>query len=280
MENGKIAVASGLTNGRACGSTEFHVLRSRGGILPQYLWRFLRQQSFRDDAEGAMTGAVGQRRVPTDYLREQVLPLPPLAEQRRIVAKLDALTARTAPARADLDRVPVLALRQKQAALATAFSGDLTADWRTQNAHESSDALRALILEQRSKERMTRGLRGKGANRSVPQATHDLPVLPAGWTWMTFDECSWDLTVGHVGSMKDRYTPTGVPFLRSLNVKPNRIDTTGLAFIDEEFNSELSKSQLTAGTIVVVRTGEPGVAAVIPGHLGAANCSDLGSAAP
>ncbi len=126
MENGKIAVAQGLTNGLGCGSTEFHVLRSNGSVLPEFLWRFLRQSSFRKDAEGAMTGAVGQRRVPTDYLRASELPVPPLAEQRRIVAKLDALTARTARARADLDRIPALAARYKQAVLAKAFSGELT----------------------------------------------------------------------------------------------------------------------------------------------------------
>jgi hypothetical protein len=43
MENGKIALASKLFNGLACGSTEFHVLRSLGAILPQYLWQFIRQ---------------------------------------------------------------------------------------------------------------------------------------------------------------------------------------------------------------------------------------------
>src|ERR1700751_2105096 len=59
MENGKSAVARGLVNGLACGSTEFFVLRSRGAIKPDYLHQFLRQQGYRRDAEQAMTGAVG-----------------------------------------------------------------------------------------------------------------------------------------------------------------------------------------------------------------------------
>jgi type I restriction enzyme S subunit len=66
-----------------------------------------------------------------DGLARFPFPVPPLAEQRRIVAKLDALTARTASARAELDRVPLLAARYKQALLAAAFRGDLTADWRS-----------------------------------------------------------------------------------------------------------------------------------------------------
>jgi type I restriction enzyme S subunit len=108
MENGKAAVAKGLTNSLACGSTEFYVLRAEGVSIPEYLWRFLRQKSFRGDAKNQMSGAVGQQRVPKQYLEEHRFPLPPLAEQRRIVAKLDVLTARLARARAEIDRISVL----------------------------------------------------------------------------------------------------------------------------------------------------------------------------
>ncbi|SOB99123.1 restriction endonuclease subunit S [Stappia indica] len=130
MENGKIAVAEGLANAMACGSTEFHVLRGTGCIEPRYLWRYLRQSAFRRDAEKSMTGAVGQRRVPRAYLEETRLPLPPLAEQKRIVAKLDALSARSARARKELERIDALVARYKQAVLSKAFSGELTKDWR------------------------------------------------------------------------------------------------------------------------------------------------------
>lgn len=89
MENGKIAKAQGLAGGRAMGSTEFHVLRSRGAVLPEYLMHYLLQRNVRRVAEQHMSGAVGQRRVPRPYLAELEVPVPPLDEQHRIVAKLD-----------------------------------------------------------------------------------------------------------------------------------------------------------------------------------------------
>jgi type I restriction enzyme S subunit len=277
MENGKSAVARHLTNGIGFGSTEFHVLRSTGVIEPDYLWRYLRQQEFRDNAAAVMTGAVGQLRVPTEYLKKHPIPLAPLTEQRRIVAKLDALLARTARARADLDRIPILVSSCKQALLASAFSGKLTAGWRRYRAitPRRPEEIRAAVKQERDKQRAAEGIRSKGANRNIPPDIADPPPLPNGWAWLTFEECSWDLTVGHVGPMKDRYVRSGTPFLRSLNVKPNRIDLTDIVYIGSDFDRELHKSRLKAGTVVVVRTGAPGVAAVIPPELDGANCSDL-----
>ncbi|MFC3166878.1 restriction endonuclease subunit S [Paracoccus fontiphilus] len=117
MENGKTAVARGLNNGLACGSTEFHVLRPTEALNADYIWRYLRQKSFRAEAEAAMTGAVGQRRVPKPFLEERELHLPPIAEQRRIVAKLDRLSAHSAAARDHLAHTTKLATRAKQAIL-------------------------------------------------------------------------------------------------------------------------------------------------------------------
>ncbi|PRX97876.1 restriction endonuclease subunit S [Allonocardiopsis opalescens] len=89
MENGKIAVARGLLDGRALGSTEFHVLRSFGAILPEYLMHYLLQRDVRANAEQNMSGAVGQRRVPRPYLESIEIPVPPLAEQHRIVTEIE-----------------------------------------------------------------------------------------------------------------------------------------------------------------------------------------------
>ncbi len=89
MENGKSAVATDLENTRGFGSTEFHVLRAGSTLLPDFLHYFLRQQSFRLLARQHMRGGAGQQRVPADFLQKEVIPLPPLSEQRRIVEILD-----------------------------------------------------------------------------------------------------------------------------------------------------------------------------------------------
>lgn len=69
-------------------------------------------------------------RVNFKEIAEFRVALPPLPEQQRIVAKVDGVTARTARARKELDRIPTLISRYKSAVLTLAFSGKLTKDWR------------------------------------------------------------------------------------------------------------------------------------------------------
>jgi type I restriction enzyme S subunit len=75
--------------------------------------------------------------------------------------------------------------------------------------------------------------------------------------------------------MKDAYVETGVPFLRSQNVRANRFRFEGLAQISRKFHKKIIKSVLYPGDVVVVRSGNVGAACTIPEELGEANCSDL-----
>ncbi|MBC8040087.1 MAG: restriction endonuclease subunit S, partial [Opitutaceae bacterium] len=127
MENGKAAIARNLINGIGAGSTEFFVLRSKGRILPEYIYRFMRQETFRGAARKTMNSAVGQARVPKEFLLSHPIPLPPLPEQRRIVARLETLEARSRRARAKLEEVPAQLAQARQSLLGAAFKGDLTA---------------------------------------------------------------------------------------------------------------------------------------------------------
>ncbi|MFH1980347.1 MAG: restriction endonuclease subunit S [Pseudomonadota bacterium] len=99
MENGKSAIARNLMNGIGFGTTEFHVLRSGQLTTPEWLHLFVRNREFREEAKKNMHGAAGQQRVPVDFLREATIPLPPVDEQRRIVARIEELTRRAEEAR-------------------------------------------------------------------------------------------------------------------------------------------------------------------------------------
>jgi type I restriction enzyme S subunit len=89
FQNGKIGQAR-LSTLVGFGSSEFHVLRPNSSkVEPRYLLYYLRQQRIRIEGERRMTGSGGQRRVPKEFLASLEVPLPPLAEQRRLTDILD-----------------------------------------------------------------------------------------------------------------------------------------------------------------------------------------------
>ena len=84
MENGKGAIAEGLTNNIGMGSTEFHVLRPIEGVSsPYWLLALTRLPIFRERASKNMTGTGGQKRVPANYLENFIVGLPSIEEQNR-----------------------------------------------------------------------------------------------------------------------------------------------------------------------------------------------------
>ena len=99
--------------------------------------------------------------------------------------------------------------------------------------------------------------------------------MSSDWPLRALDELADEVTVGYVGPMAAEYVESGIPFLRSLNVEPYRINTTDLKFVSAEFHRRIKKSALRPGDVAIVRTGKPGTCAVIPDWLHDANCSDL-----
>ena len=93
MENGKGAYVETLTTRYAFGSTEYHVLRPLHKVQGKFLYYYTKSSVFREYAAENMTGAAGQKRVSSRFLKETRLFLPPLPEQVRIAAYLDASCA-------------------------------------------------------------------------------------------------------------------------------------------------------------------------------------------
>lgn len=281
--SGKINLGADCAIGRSVAA-----IRPKEAILdPKYLYSFLKTRvvPLREASSGSAQGVI-QR----DLLEKEMIPLPSIQEQRRVVERLESLLAKKSRSANCLTLVPPLLDRLRQSILAAAFRGDLTADWRARNPDvEPADMLLEKIRSERRlrwEEAELARLTAKGKPPSddrwkerypEPGGLDDpsLPTLPAGWVWASAEACAYEITVGHVGPMKDEYITHGVPFLRSQNVRENRFDSKEIKYISRDFHARLEKSALSPGDVVVVRSGAPGTACVVPPELGESNCSDL-----
>lgn len=151
MENGKCAIAKNLKNGIGYGTTEFHVLRTTYALNNKFLYNFLRQERFRQEAKYNMTGSVGFRRVPVEFLKRYIFPLPPLEEQKRIVEKLDSMFEKINKAKELIQEVKENIGNRKESILNKAFRGELTAEWRKNNQTEDAIELLKSINEEKIK---------------------------------------------------------------------------------------------------------------------------------
>lgn len=151
-------------------------------LIP-FLWKYV----FAKKAEFIAAGQGGaQPNISQALIKQFPIDIPPLAEQKRIVAKLDALNAKSVRARTELARIETLVSRYKQAVLSKAFRGELTKDWRTQS---SSSRLTVSELQSARQELVNaRGIRRENIWEISADLRAVLPEVPDSWTWVALGE--------------------------------------------------------------------------------------------
>jgi len=118
FENGKGSLIRGMLGGIGYGTTELHVLTPGPEIDGRFLYYITVDPRFRRLGEANMTGAAGQQRVPEEFIRNYLVPVPPLNVQRAIADYLDRETARIDALIAAKERLLAL-LAEKRRALIT-----------------------------------------------------------------------------------------------------------------------------------------------------------------
>jgi type I restriction enzyme, S subunit len=238
-------------------------------------------------------------------------PVPPLAEQGRIVAKVDELMSlcdrleasqRERDARRDrltaashhhLNNHSDTDSLREHANFFVRYIPRLTARHDQINQLRQTIlnlAVRGQLISQDSKDEPATELlarvaaekkkagnakTGRDWTGHIMKPVNESFTLCQGWAWTRIANAVERVTVGYVGPMKDHYVEAGIPFLRSQNVRANRFRIEGLISISPQFHKTIAKSAIAPGDVVVVRSGNVGTACVIPPSLPVANCSDL-----
>lgn len=209
-------------------------------------------------------GSNNLRNLKFDEYSDINVPLPPLAEQKRIVAKLDALMEKVEVARERLEAIPETLKQFRQRVLAHAVSGKLTEEWRRENpnvesAKELLEKVRNLRVERFKAECKTAVLEGKRRPKSLAEEHEvpkdELPSIQQTWEWsflQNIAELKGGVTKGR--DLKDCET-VEVPYLRVANVQDDYLDLNEVLTIAVKV-IEVEKYLLEAGDILFTEGGD------------------------
>ncbi|WP_298190562.1 restriction endonuclease subunit S [Novosphingobium sp.] len=228
-------------------STGFSVLRPAPGLDARLLFFKATSQPFVDALTRIQYGA-SYPAVKDEQVRAQPFALPPLAEQERIVEKIETLFAEIDKGEEALRAVRKLLARYRQSVLKAAVTGALTADWRAANGQptETGQDLLTRILKHR---RETWQGRGRYVEPAAPNCD-GLPDLPDGWAWASVEQLA--LVIGGLTKNGKRSEMSLTrPMLRVANVYQNRLELDDVHFtgITER---ELDRVLLVEGDLLVV----------------------------
>jgi len=188
-----------------------------------------------------------------DVLRDQEIPLPPLPEQERIVAKIEALFSQLDAGVAALRRIQAALKRYKASVLKAACEGRLVAQ---DPADEPAEAL----------------LRRLG---KAPLVDDDLPALPEGWCWVR---------VGDVGKVKGgKRLPAGhdysdemtaFPYIRVVDFQELSVRSNELKYLKPETQAAIRQYTISKDDVYISIAGSIGKVGLIPEHLDKANLTE------
>ena len=301
FENSKAAVFRGLINGIGAGTTELHIARPYTGCVSAlFILLNVKSPIYLKKGEAGMTGTAGQKRLAKDFFSFYPLPIPPFAEQHRIVAKVDELMALCD----QLEQCSESQLAAHQTLVETLLATltdscdaeELARNWARLSTHfdilftteASIDALKQTILQlavmgklvpqdpsdepasallERIAAEKALLVKEKKIKKEKPlpmiRAEEQLFELPIGWEWVRFSQVAHS----RLGKMLDNAKNIGneLPYLRNTNVQWDLIELDDIKQmkIDDNEKDELA---LRYGDLLICEGGEPGRCAIWKHH--------------
>ncbi len=287
FENGKSTVFQNLSNGIGAGTTELHIVRPLCGVAPRYVLLFLKTPAFLSEGEAVMTGSAGQKRMPRAYFESTPFPVPPLAEQSRIVTRVEELMrlcdALEAKGRLEAAQHAQLVSTLLGTLLDSPTPDTLAENWQRIATHfdllldrpQAVDALEQTILQlavrgllvpqdptdepasvllqkiRQEKDRLIAEGKIKRDKPLPPITEEEQPfALPLGWEWTRIDAVA-EVQGGIQKTQLRRPVKEHYPYLRVANVQR---DALRLGEIErfELTQEDLAKWRLIAGDLLIV----------------------------
>jgi type I restriction enzyme S subunit len=245
--------------GKSWVNNHAHVLHGVDGILDnRYLLHTLNYTDYRQFANGTT-----RLKLTQGAMRRIQIPVAPLNEQRRIVAKIEELFSDLDAGVAALKRAKANLKRYRASVLKAAVEGKLTEEWRAKHpAKEPASELLARILKERRQKwesdqlakfaaagkQPPKNWREKYVEPSPPE-TDGLPELPDDWCWASVEQLG-NVQLGRQRSPKNRSDEFPTKYIRAANLTETGLDLTDV--MDMEFQpKELETYRLHPGDILL-----------------------------
>lgn len=241
------------------------------GIDSRFLFYYLN-----DQRRWKISGS-GQPFITLKTSRETALPLPPLAEQHRIVAKIEELFSELDQGVVSLKTAREQLKVYRQSLLKNAFEGKLTAAWRA--AHRDQLETATALQQRIARERQARYQQQLAAWQAAGQAGSkpkphkplplltaeelaELPELPAGWGWVSLSQISDSISDGD--HQAPPQTAEGIPFITISDIKNQQIDFSDTRFVSQAYFDALSELRRPQkGDVLYSVTGSFGIPCLV-----------------
>jgi type I restriction enzyme S subunit len=191
-------------------------IRCQDETLSRWVYFFFRSSDGFAEIQKTVSGV----HLTAGRAKEMSMPLAPLSEQGRIVARLEKLLSRVDAAQARLANIPSILKRFRQAVLAAACSGRLTADWRDENSNVEPASQ---LVENINKHRQSRVVVELLQAREYPDD------LPSTWIWVRFGSVIGELRNGV--SIRPNIEPPGTAMLRINAARPGKVDLNEIRYL-------------------------------------------------
>lgn len=232
------------------------IVRTNGLICSKYIFYWIMHPHVQRKITGLYTGSTNQVELNKSLVLGVEAPLPPLAEQKEIAARLDDLLAQVDAIKTRLDAIPAILKRFRQSVLAAAVSGKLTEEWR----------------EGKNLEVRVDRDNGKGFNEELfAAAKASLFEVPSKWITVPSSKLFSYVTSGSRGWSK-YYSDSGALFVRMTNLKyiSTTLDMSDVQFVDLPDSVEGKRSLIAVGDLLISITADVGRVAHVSSDIGEA----------